>query len=220
MIAGGRATAALGFTRSAGTTRFAAIAVMASILSTAGCADAGADHMLLERFFAASRLLDRTELARFATVVFEPGRDGIVVQFTVVSASEFGEPASSTTVDDRRAQIIELSLADPTSLDATLPTRGATLTTRHVTVAARVRSPAGSVSPQMLDVTLQRAEAPQPARRPGRWIVTAVSLRRQAGSSFANFARSVFSPPVVNRTASFTSSSSGSTETTVPTPNV
>ncbi len=94
--------------------------------------------------------------------------------------------------------------------------------------------------------TFQRAVATDGGQaREGRWVITepaaagraADVLENQTGfkssrvlqsrtrsdfhatSSFANFARSVFCPTVLNRTTSFMSSSSGSTLRTVPTPN-
>lgn len=155
------------------------LVALLGVLFNAGCADAGADHMLLDRFFAASRLLDRTELARFATVVFEPGRDGIVEQFTVVAAAESREPsAAAAGLDSHRSRTRELSLAEPTSLESRPPVSGVTLVTRDVTVAARLRLPDGTVSARTLDVTLQCAEAPAGQGGRGRWIVTAVRGRR------------------------------------------
>jgi DNA gyrase subunit A len=60
-------------------------------------------------------------------------------------------------------------------------------------------------------------------RAAGRRVVVGAAFRRPvdyAGSSFANLARSVFGPTDRNRTTSLTSSSSGSSAVTVPTPNV
>lgn len=147
------------------------------VLSSGGCADAGADHLLLDRFFAASRLLDRTELARYATVVFEPNRDGIVLDFTVVSASEVTDPEPVTSSSDAlRTRIAEISLFVPAPADGPATVSDATLTTRHVKVEAQVRTPTGPVTPQTLNVILQRAESRAPTRRRGRWVVTGVRV--------------------------------------------
>ena len=51
-------------------------------LTAVSCSTAS-ERALLDQFFAASRLRDRTALARFATVVFEPRTDGIVAEFVV-----------------------------------------------------------------------------------------------------------------------------------------
>jgi hypothetical protein len=44
---------------------------------------APAEQLLLSQFFAASRLRDLTALQHVATVVFEPGVDGVVTSFDV-----------------------------------------------------------------------------------------------------------------------------------------
>ena len=49
-------------------------------------ASAASERALLDQFFAASRLRDRTALARFSTVVFEPRTDGIVEEFVVLES--------------------------------------------------------------------------------------------------------------------------------------
>src|SRR5438128_5869043 len=43
---------------------------------------------VLDRFFEASRLRDRTVLRSIATVAFEPHEQGIIRTFTIVSVSE------------------------------------------------------------------------------------------------------------------------------------
>ena len=52
------------------------------------CARHGAEHLLLEQFFNASRLRDLTALQRIATVVFEPIEQGTVTQFTITNVVE------------------------------------------------------------------------------------------------------------------------------------
>lgn len=51
-----------------------------------GCS-APAEQPLLERFFSASRLRDRTALQAFSTVIFEPHDDGIVTIFKITAVS-------------------------------------------------------------------------------------------------------------------------------------
>ena len=77
----------------------ALIAVACAGLS--GCLQAGADHQLIDRFFAASRLRDRTALARLATVIFEPHTDGIVDEFTIVSDTASGPDRREVTIRAR-----------------------------------------------------------------------------------------------------------------------
>ena len=55
--------------------------VVAALLAGA-CA--GPERPVIEQFFSASRLRDRTALQQIATVVFEPRERGIVTQFEVV----------------------------------------------------------------------------------------------------------------------------------------
>lgn len=153
----------------------ALVSVLLWACTGAGCADAGAERLLLERFFAASRLLDRTDLARYATTVFEPTTDGIVVRFRILSSAAGGAVAPTAVPDDLRRRIVELSLVDPTS--PAPPPVDAALFTRRVSAAATVRSPAGDVSQRTLEVTLQRAVAAGAGSRRGRWIVTEVRAR-------------------------------------------
>jgi len=53
---------------------------------TAACAKFGAEQLLLERFFAASRLRDRTALQQISTVILEPLEQGTVASFAIVDA--------------------------------------------------------------------------------------------------------------------------------------
>ena len=63
------------------------MAIVACCLSLAvGCAKYGSEQLLLERFFAASRLRDRTAIQQISTVIFEPREQGTVSGFTIVGA--------------------------------------------------------------------------------------------------------------------------------------
>jgi hypothetical protein len=66
-----------------------ALAVLLIALIAASCRHA-AEHTLLAQFFAASRLRDLTALSRYASVVFEPNRDGIVTSFEIMRVTERG----------------------------------------------------------------------------------------------------------------------------------
>ena len=59
--------------------------VVACAIGLAACASP--EQPLLERFFDASRLRDKTALHLFATVIFEPREDGIVRRFSIVNIS-------------------------------------------------------------------------------------------------------------------------------------
>jgi hypothetical protein len=54
----------------------------AAAVACAACA--GPERPLLEQFFAASRLRDRTALQKISTTIFEPRARGIVRQFEIV----------------------------------------------------------------------------------------------------------------------------------------
>jgi hypothetical protein len=73
-------------------TRFAIIVCCAAAF-TAACARYGAEQLLLEQFFSASRLRDRTALQQMSTVVFEPREQGTVRDFTITRVSEIETPA-------------------------------------------------------------------------------------------------------------------------------
>jgi hypothetical protein len=63
------------------------LAFILAAATLSGCS-ATPEQPLLQQFFAASRLRDRTALAGFAEIVFEPATDGIVTTFTITSVSE------------------------------------------------------------------------------------------------------------------------------------
>ena len=63
--------------------RSAFVASVVSALLLAG-ACGGPERSVIEQFFAASRLRDRTALQQIATVVFEPRERGIVTKFEIV----------------------------------------------------------------------------------------------------------------------------------------
>jgi hypothetical protein len=149
--------------------RRALIAAIAWVLTTPACRDGGADYLLLDRFFAASRLRDRTALARFATVVFEPHVDGIVVRFDVVGSG----PLSADDLPDAvREQVARLSLDDPIAMMGSPRTSDTVVVSREVTIRATVRAPNGSAADRTLRVQVRRAEAVP--GRVGRWVVTDV----------------------------------------------
>ncbi len=62
-------------------------ATLAVLLSLAAAACAGPERPVLEEFFSASRLRDRTALQRIATVIFEPRERGIVTKFDVLKVA-------------------------------------------------------------------------------------------------------------------------------------
>ena len=83
---------------------------------TAACARYGAGQVLLDRFFTASRLRDRTALQKISTVVLEPLEQGAVTTFTItdvvdleganglVESKQVGVSAPVRLPDGRTAQ--------------------------------------------------------------------------------------------------------------------
>lgn len=143
--------------------------VAAGMLLVLGSACSSAeDTLLLERFFAASRLRDQTALDRFATVIFEPTVDGTVSTLDVVRVSP--EVVQDGPATPNVGRVTEISLDDPLA-DQTSAPQQVVLVGREVTIDARVRRPDGSIGTERLLVELRRAIVKQPPRT-GRWVVT------------------------------------------------
>jgi hypothetical protein len=135
-----------------------------SLLTATACSE-GSEYLLLRDFFGASRLRDRTALASFSTVIFEPREQGIVTTFSI---SRVG-PEHRWPIDvarDRR--VAELSLDDPLQ---PIDVRTATgeMISKEIVVSAPVRGMDGQSRPTVLAVVIERAVV---AERRGRWIVT------------------------------------------------
>jgi hypothetical protein len=145
-------------------------------LTTISCS-AASERELIDQFFTASRLRDRTALARFSTVVFEPRSDGIVEEFVVLGATPARElddrQSGAGVAADERRLVISLSLADPTD-PVDLTTLGSVVLEKDVTVTARVETADGTEVTRAIVVTLQQAGVDSQddnRRRVGRWIV-------------------------------------------------
>jgi hypothetical protein len=61
--------------------------LLASCAGCSGCVGRP-EQLILDEFFSASRLRDRTALQRMATVVFEPRDQGIVTDFRITGVTE------------------------------------------------------------------------------------------------------------------------------------
>jgi hypothetical protein len=62
------------------------------LLLTAACARHGAEQVLLDQFFSASRLRDRTALQKVSTVILEPLDQGAVTTFTITNVVDLEGP--------------------------------------------------------------------------------------------------------------------------------
>src|SRR5689334_8191739 len=58
------------------------------MMSTVACARHAAERVLVDRFFSASRLRDRTALQQISTVIFEPLQQGTITTFTVTGVAD------------------------------------------------------------------------------------------------------------------------------------
>ena len=59
---------------------------------TAACARHGAEQVLLDQFFNASRLRDRTALQKISTVILEPLEQGAVTTFAITNVVDLEGP--------------------------------------------------------------------------------------------------------------------------------
>jgi hypothetical protein len=135
------------------------LALVVLISLTLAACGPGVEEPVLAQFFAASRLRDRTALARISTVVFEPDVDGMVAQFRIVSATP-ESPATPST------DVVELSLAEPDTDKSSVE-----VMSKDLTVDAQVRLFDGRSVQKTLTITLRRAVSKDLV---GRWIVTAI----------------------------------------------
>lgn len=71
--------------------------VLLVVLFTTACAPA--EQPLVQQFFDASRLRDKTALQKFSTVIFEPAGNGIVRAFTVTNVSPERREGARTRKD-------------------------------------------------------------------------------------------------------------------------
>ena len=72
----------------------------ALVLTMTAAACAPSEQPLLEQFFAASRLRDKTALQAFSSVIFEPREQGIVRTFTITAVSPERAEADGNHVKD------------------------------------------------------------------------------------------------------------------------
>jgi hypothetical protein len=68
-----------------------------ALLVQAACARHGAEQVVLEQFFNASRLRDRTALQKISTVIFEPVQQGTVTAFAIKNVADVEAPDGKVT---------------------------------------------------------------------------------------------------------------------------
>jgi hypothetical protein len=123
--------------------RLLLVALLLAALSGAGCSRYPQERQALIDFFEAARLRDTTVLSNMGTATFEPRTDGIVQQF-----------------DINRVE------AAPPRME-----NGKAIETKRGIVTAQVRTPAGEIVPETLDVMFERPVG-------GRWMITQLRASR------------------------------------------
>ena len=73
--------------------------VSAGWVLAAACGVASREEQTLLRFFEAARTLDSTEIAKYATVGFNPRSEGVVQTFTVTAIGPEREAAKDVTIE-------------------------------------------------------------------------------------------------------------------------
>ena len=137
------------------------------------------EEAVLEQFFAAARLRDKTALASVATVAFEPHIDGIVTEFDVTDVTAerwtpFTRPPVGQAGYDQGADGLIVSLSIDTRPDVDIRKYDGRIGSKGLTVEARVTLPDGGIVQRTLIVTIQRAVLKANPEIVGRWIITGI----------------------------------------------
>jgi hypothetical protein len=129
-----------------------AVWLIASLMTlTVLSCSAPAEQRLLTQFFAASRLRDLTALHNFATIVFEPGVQGVVTSFDVTRV---------TATQGSDGQVVSKGVSKDVSKD--------------VSISAPVRLPDGRMVLKNFVITMQRGLPGSDQNRWGGWMITAI----------------------------------------------
>jgi hypothetical protein len=134
--------------------RLTLVALLLAALTGAGCSRYPQERQALIDFFDAARLRDTTVLSNMGTATFEPRTDGIVHQF-----------------DIDRVEAVPPRMENGKAIEA-----------KHGIVTAQVRTPAGEIVSETLDVMFERPAG-------GRWMITrlrASRISREASSAPPN----------------------------------
>jgi hypothetical protein len=138
----------------------------------------GAEHVLLEQFFGAARLRDKTALQAFATVSFEPQQQGTITTFTIVRVTP--DEKTPFRAVESEIRIARLSVVDP-SHPVDVKKYAGEMVAKDVTIQAPVRLPNGQTAQKTLNIILQRAILKGDREIVGRWIVTGIAVRDTQG---------------------------------------
>jgi hypothetical protein len=155
-----------------------AAAIALIVCSAAGCSSPP-EAAVLSQFFAAARLRDTTALASFATIRFEPQRDGIVTNFEVTHTAPEqrrplqGKDSISEHDANVEAEIVRLSAGGVRSgIDVTH--YEGQVESKEVTIEAPVKKPDGGVVQKTMIVMVQRVVLRAEPEIVGRWIITSI----------------------------------------------
>ncbi len=147
--------------------RLGSVLAAAAVLLVLLACSVSREQLVLEEFFAASRLRDTTALSRLSIVVLEPREAGAVGRVEVRRVS--GMERAPFSWGDRVAELSLQGISDPNA-----PGLAGEIESEEVTVVAPLRSPDGRQGEATLVVTLGRAVVQGDRKVGGRWIVTAV----------------------------------------------
>jgi len=163
-------------------------AVSLSTLTVAACSG-GSEQPVLNQFFSASRLRDKTALQSFARVAFEPRLQGTINRFVITSVTPeqrkplkgraLAQEHDAAQAEGARSElasessIVELSVEDQrNTIDITK--YDGNLVSKKITIAAPVKLPHGGTAQKTLIVTMQRAVLKGDKEITGRWIITRI----------------------------------------------
>ena len=140
------------------------------LLATA-CADRP-EQPIVSQFFSSSRLRDNTALGNFSLVSFDPGTEGIVVDFNITGVSA-ERPLPLNVNVPAQASVADLSLSNVGAVPE-VQKQATELVTKEVTVSAPVKQPDGQTVRKTLILTMQRAVLKDHPDLTGRWVITAI----------------------------------------------
>jgi len=152
-----------------------ACACVLAAATLVGCSWAP-EEPILDQFFSASRLADRTSLANLTTVTFAPNQQGIVIAYDITTVT----PEQRSPFGTSEKTVVDLSInGGPTHIDVSK--YDGDLLSKDVSISAAVKLPTGQTQRKNLIVTMQRAVLKADKEIVGNWIIT--GIRDAAGAA-------------------------------------
>jgi len=120
---------------------FRLLTLVVALFAAAPACTGAAERPLLESFFSAARLRDRTALADVATASFEPRERGTVLSFDVAAVQRVASDGKAVTVSAR------LRLPTGETTDRALVVSEQLIAGKWMVTAVRDASPASPAAP-------------------------------------------------------------------------